>query len=51
MYRNKGACGAIKGDGPLPLGNYWILMQVPCMRSLMARGWVEVVANGSNACP
>nr|WP_263451113.1 DUF2778 domain-containing protein [Klebsiella variicola] len=28
------------------------LVQVPCMRSLMARGWVEVVASGSNnACP
>lgn len=27
------------------------LMQVPCMRSLMARGWVEVVADGSNHCP
>lgn len=27
------------------------LMQVPCMRSLMARGWVEVVADGSNRCP
>lgn len=27
------------------------LIQVPCMRSLMARGWVEVVANGSNTCP
>ncbi|EPW1816265.1 TPA: DUF2778 domain-containing protein, partial [Klebsiella pneumoniae] len=26
--------------------------QVPCIRSLMARGWVEVVASGSNnACP
>ncbi|HHL0000059.1 TPA: DUF2778 domain-containing protein, partial [Klebsiella pneumoniae] len=24
----------------------------PCMRSLMARGWVEVVASGSNiSCP
>ncbi|MDS6981570.1 DUF2778 domain-containing protein, partial [Klebsiella pneumoniae] len=28
------------------------LVQVPCIRSLMARGWVEVVASGSNnACP
>lgn len=27
------------------------LIQVPCMRSLMARGWIEVVANGSNTCP
>lgn len=28
------------------------LVQVPCMRSLMARGWVEVVASGSNnVCP
>ena len=28
------------------------LVQVPCMRSLMARGWVEVVASGSNiSCP
>ena len=28
------------------------LVQVSCMRSLMARGWVEVVASGSNnACP
>lgn len=27
------------------------LIQVPCMRSLMARGWVEVVANGSKICP
>ncbi|HHT3157458.1 TPA: DUF2778 domain-containing protein, partial [Klebsiella pneumoniae] len=27
-------------------------VQVPCIRSLMARGWVEVVASGSNnACP
>lgn len=27
-------------------------MQVPCMRSLMARGWVEVVASGNtNTCP
>lgn len=25
-------------------------MQVPCMRSLMARGWVEVIANASNTC-
>ncbi|MEX0561757.1 DUF2778 domain-containing protein [Raoultella terrigena] len=141
VYRNKGACGAVKGDGPLPPGKYWIvdrgagrffsglkakgqdtwnkikhgaefgrdewfalykddwgiddgtwindvyrglfrlhpgtlsegcitighnsdfaqirnalmntsLIQVPCMRSLMARGWVEVVANGNtNTCP
>ncbi|HIE6780027.1 TPA: DUF2778 domain-containing protein, partial [Klebsiella pneumoniae] len=28
------------------------LVQAPCMRSLMARGWVEVVASGSNnVCP
>lgn len=27
-------------------------IQVPCMRSLMARGWIEVVANGNtNTCP
>ncbi|HBC9641280.1 TPA: DUF2778 domain-containing protein [Escherichia coli] len=26
-------------------------VQVPCMRSLMARGWIEVIANGSNNCP
>lgn len=141
VYRNKGACSAVKGDGPLPPGKYWIvdrgaggffsglkakgqdtwnkvrhgaefgrdgwfalykddwgiddgtwingvhrelfrlhpgtlsegcitiahnsdfakirnalmntsLIQVPCMRSLMARGWVEVVANGNtNTCP
>lgn len=141
VYRNKGACGAVKGDGSLPPGKYWIvdrgaggffsglkakgqdtwnkvkngvefgrdewfalykddwgiddgtwindvyrglfrlhpgtlsegcitighnsdfaqirnalmntsLIQVPCMRSLMARGWVEVVANGNtNTCP
>ncbi|WP_404653960.1 DUF2778 domain-containing protein [Raoultella terrigena] len=141
VYRNKVACGAVKGDGPLPPGKYWIvdrgaggffsglkakgqdtwnkvkngaefgrdewfalykddwgiddgtwindvyrglfrlhpgtlsegcitighnsdfaqirnalmntsLIQVPCMRSLMARGWVEVVANGNtNTCP
>lgn len=25
IYRNKGACGAIKGDGPLPPGKYWIV--------------------------
>lgn len=140
IYRNKGACGAIKTNGPLPPGKYWIvdrgaggffskkkaqiqdiwnqvrngaafgrnewfalykddwsiddgtwidgvyrglfrlhpgvasegcitiphnsdfaiirnamtnttLVQVPCMRSLMARGWIEVVANGTNTCP
>lgn len=141
IYRNKGACRAIKGDGPLPPGKYWIVergsggffsgikakaqdtwnkykhgaafgrdewfalyrddwgiddgtwvddvyrglfrlhpgvlsegcitiannsdygiirsallntppVQVPCMRSLMARGWVEVVAGGySHTCP
>lgn len=28
------------------------LIQVPCMRSLMARGWVEVIASGYNSvCP
>ncbi|KEA52394.1 hypothetical protein DT73_12575 [Mangrovibacter sp. MFB070] len=28
------------------------LIQVPCMRSLMARGWVEVVDGGfNNTCP
>ena len=28
------------------------LMQVPCKRTLMARGWVEVVAGGyKNSCP
>ncbi|WP_371365475.1 DUF2778 domain-containing protein [Pseudomonas sp. QL9] len=27
-------------------------MQVPCMKSLMARGWVEVIASGdNNTCP
>jgi Protein of unknown function (DUF2778) len=26
-------------------------IRVPCMRSLIARGWVEVVANGSVTCP
>lgn len=27
-------------------------VQVPCMRSLMAQGWIEVIANGSsNTCP
>ncbi|WP_426445998.1 tlde1 domain-containing protein [Siccibacter colletis] len=80
IYRNKGACGAMKGDGPLPPGKYWIVergsagcitiahnsdyalirnalmnttpVQVPCMRSLMARGWVEVVASDyKNICP
>ena len=25
IYRNKGACGAVKGDGPLPPGKYWIV--------------------------
>jgi hypothetical protein len=140
-YRNKGACGAIKGDGPLPPGKYWIVergaggigswvkaktqdswnriwngaefdrdewfalykddwgiddgtwindvyrglfrlhpgvlsegcitiasnadfaiirnallktkpMQVPCMRSLMARGWIEVInCDYINTCP
>lgn len=25
VYRNKGACGAVKGDGPLPPGKYWIV--------------------------
>jgi len=25
IYRNKSACGAIKGDGPLPPGKYWIV--------------------------
>lgn len=138
-YRNKGACGSVLHDGPLPPGKYWIvdrsegnwfsqkkeefhdgvnrligrrdfgksdwfalwrddwgiddytwvkgvmrgnfrlhpgtvsegcitiahhsdfamirnalmntsLIQIPCMRSLMARGWVEVVADGSNNC-
>jgi Protein of unknown function (DUF2778) len=24
-YRNKGSCGAIAGDGPLPLGKYWVV--------------------------
>jgi hypothetical protein len=140
IYRNKGACGAVKGSGPIPPGKYWIvdrgsggfisgikasiedtwnkyrhgaafgrdewfalykddlgiddgtwiknvhrglfrlhpgtisegcitiphnsdyaiirnalmntqLIPVPCMHSLMARGWVEVVASGSNTCP
>lgn len=141
IYRNKAACRTVKGDGPLPLGKYWIVerggggffskrkaeiqdtwnkyrhgaafgrdewfalykddwsiddntwigdvyrglfrlhpgtlsegcitivhnsdfaiirnallntppMQVPCMRSLMARGWVEVVDGGyTNTCP
>ncbi|EIZ5888453.1 DUF2778 domain-containing protein [Salmonella enterica] len=141
VYRNKGACGAIPSDGPLPPGKYWIVergagglgswakakaqdlynkfyygaefgrdewfalykddwgiddgtwingvyrglfrlhpgrvsegcitiahnsdyglirnallrtapIQVPCMRSLMARGWVEVVAGDyNNTCP
>ncbi|RTY57727.1 DUF2778 domain-containing protein [Pantoea sp. YU22] len=27
------------------------LVQVPCMRSLMARGWIEVISNGTNTCP
>ena len=28
------------------------LIQVPCMRSLMARGWVEVIESGyTNTCP
>lgn len=28
------------------------LMQVPCMRSLMARGWIEVIDGGyTNTCP
>ncbi|WP_061708507.1 DUF2778 domain-containing protein [Pseudenterobacter timonensis] len=28
------------------------LMQVPCMRSLMARGWIEVIDGGyTNICP
>ena len=28
------------------------LIQVPCMRSLMARGWVEVSESGYNStCP
>lgn len=28
------------------------LIQVPCMKSLLARGWIEVVANGyKNICP
>lgn len=26
------------------------LMRVPCMKSLMARGFIEVVANGSSSC-
>lgn len=141
IYRNRGACGALPGDGPLPPGKYWVVergaggigswitarsqdlfnriyngaefgrdewfalykddwgiddgtwldnvyrglfrlhpgrvsegcitiahnsdyamirnafmntqpMRVPCMRSLMARGWVEVVANDfTNTCP
>ncbi len=140
IYRNKGGCGAVPDNGPIPPGKYWIVergsgglgswakakaqdlfnkmyygtefgrdewfalykddwgiddgtwinnvhrglfrlhpgtvsegcitiahnsdfatirnallntspIQVPCMRSLMARGWVEVVANGSNTCP
>lgn len=25
IYRNKGACSAVKGDGPLPPGKYWIV--------------------------
>lgn len=25
VYRNKGACGAIPSDGPLPPGKYWIV--------------------------
>ncbi|GDO95315.1 type VI secretion protein [Escherichia coli] len=25
IYRNKGACGAIPNDGPLPQGKYWIV--------------------------
>lgn len=28
------------------------LIQVPCMRSRMARGWIEVIAGGYNkTCP
>jgi hypothetical protein len=28
------------------------LIQVPCMKSLMARGWIEVIASGNNnTCP
>lgn len=26
-------------------------IQVPCMRSLMARGWIEVVTDASTTCP
>ncbi len=27
-------------------------IQVPCMKSLMARGWIEVIASGNNnICP
>lgn len=140
VYRNKGACGVIPNDGPLPPGKYWIvdrgsggggswikaksqdlvnrtfygaefdrdewfalykddwgiddgtwvngvnrglfrlhpgtisegcitiahnsdfalirnallrtsLVRVPCQRSLMARGWVEVVNTYGNNCP
>lgn len=140
IYRNNGACGAVKNNGPLPLGKYWIVergsggllsktktqiqdtwnrfyhgtafgrdewfalykddlsiddgtwiegvyrglfrlhpgqvsegcltlphnsdysrirdallktdpVQVPCMRDLMARGWIEVIANGYSTCP
>ena len=140
VYRNKGTCGAVKGDGPLPPGKYWVvdrpsggyfshkkaqiqdtwnkvrygtefgrdewfalyrddwgiddgtwidnvyrslfrlhpgtvsegcitivhnsdfamirnalmnttLVPVPCMRSLMARACIEVVASGPNTCP
>lgn len=25
IYRNNGACGAVKSNGPLPLGKYWIV--------------------------
>ncbi|GAB80107.1 DUF2778 domain-containing protein [Shimwellia blattae] len=25
IYRNKGACGAVKGEGPIPPGKYWIV--------------------------
>jgi len=133
VYRNKGACGAIPNDGPLPPGKYWIVergsggtgswikaksqdlvnrafygaefdrdewfalykddwgiddgtwvdgvsrglfrlhpgtiahnsdyalirnallntspVQVPCQRSLMALGWVEVINTYGNTCP
>jgi hypothetical protein len=51
IYRNRGACTAIAGKGPLPAGKYWIVARPRGGTASQLEAWIKDVWNAAHGNP